>query len=104
MSCQTASSVVGTWNLFIDWACLDAPHQTSITFIGNGNWSSADGQSGHWIQVEGLVLWNVHDTPDMCWAANVTNNALNGGFGYARGQSNPAPDSKGSFYAVRVHA
>ncbi len=110
MSCPYASSVVGTWEFFLDHACLGVsdPAQ-SITFNSDGSWSSSpNGESGYWIQVEGMVLWNTwvdaNTVSDMCFGASVTNNALNGIFGQARAWDlhGPNPDSRGSFYAVRV--
>ena len=40
MSCQYGSSVVGTWTLFVDWACRDAPNHGSMTFDIDGTWSA----------------------------------------------------------------
>jgi hypothetical protein len=102
MSCQYGSSVVGTWTLFVDWACLDAPNHGSMTFDIDGTWSAPQGDGGNWLQIEGMVVWNHSETPELIYAANVTNNALNGIHGYVQAQEFPSPDRQGSFYAVRV--
>lgn len=100
---STATSIVGTWSVYIDWGDSGSPvsnSNTVFTFKSDGSWTYAFG-GGRWIQVEGLVAWNFTSAAGLLYTANVTRNAIDGIMGYAVAGSSPGT---GSFYAVRQAA
>lgn len=85
----TGSSIVGTWNLFVDWGCTGNPVVGGpLTFNANGSWTYAFG-GGRWIQVEGMYFFNFNNPVGLVYTANVTKDALVGIMGYAVSGSNP---------------
>ena len=100
---STATSIVGTWNVYIAWGDSGSPvsnSNTVFTFKSDGSWTYAFG-GGRWIQVEGLVAWNFTSAAGLVYTANVTRNAIDGIMGYAVAGASPGT---GSFYAVRQAA
>ncbi len=97
-SFQVATSIIGTWNVLVDWGCDGNPVQASpFTFSSDGSWTYQFG-GGRWIQVEGLAAWNFNNAPGLIYTANVTRNALVGIMGYAVSGSSPGT---GCFYMLR---
>ncbi|HLL73615.1 MAG TPA: hypothetical protein VK363_19410 [Pyrinomonadaceae bacterium] len=96
----TGTSVVGAWNLFLDWDCdgKAQPGDGPIIFRENGSMSG--GGFGNWIQVEGMVAWSFYPIQPigLFYTANVTRDAMIGVMGFVgwsrRGQ--------GCFYATRA--
>ena len=97
----TGSSIVGTWDLFVDWGCSGSPvHATQLTINANGSWTYPFG-GGRWIQVEGMCFFNFSNAAGLVYAGNVTLNALVGIMGYAAAGSNPGA---GCWWATRPGA
>ena len=85
----TGSSIVGTWNTFVDWGCGGSPITANpLTFNADGTWTYVFG-GGRWIQVEGMYFFNFNNAPGLVYAANVTKNAVVGIMGYASAPPNP---------------
>ena len=83
------SSIVGTWNTFVDWGDNGMPQIASpLTFNSNGSWTYYFG-GGRWIQMEGMFFFNFTNGPGLVYAANVTRDTLCGIMGYAASGSNP---------------
>src|SRR5687768_4962881 len=79
----TGSSIVGTWNTFVDWGCAGNPITASpLTFNADGSWTYAFG-GGRWVQVEGMYFFNFSNAAGLVYTANVTRNAVVGIMGYA---------------------
>ncbi len=92
------TSIVGTWNIFVDWGCDGNPVQASpFTFNSDGTWTYQFG-GGRWIQVEGMAFWNFENAQGLIYTANVTRNGMAGIQGYASPPPNPG---KGCFCATR---
>jgi hypothetical protein len=92
------TSVVGTWNSFVDWGCDGGVVPASpFTFNANGTWTYQFG-GGSWIQVEGLVIFNFTNAAGLVYAANVIRSAVAGSMGYITSQSS------GCFYLIRQEA
>jgi hypothetical protein len=76
------SSIVGTWNIFVDWKDTGSPTVGyPLTFNSDGTWTYAAG-GGRWIQMEGMCLFNFTDAPGLIYSANVTRDTLCGIMGY----------------------
>ena len=85
----TGSSIVGTWNTFVDWGCTGHPITANpLTFNADGSWTYAFG-GGRWIQVEGMYFFNFSNAAGLVYTANVTKNAVVGIMGYAVSGSSP---------------
>lgn len=85
----TGSSIVGTWNTFVDWGCAGHPITANpLTFNADGSWTYAFG-GGRWIQVEGMYFFNFSNAAGLVYTANVTKNAVVGIMGYAVSGSSP---------------
>lgn len=85
----TGSSIVGTWNTFVDWGCGGSPITANpLTFNADGTWTYVFG-GGRWIQVEGMYFFNFNNAPGLVYTANVTKNAVVGIMGYASAPPNP---------------
>lgn len=95
-----ATSIIGTWNVFVDWGCDGNPLQASpFTFNSDGSWTYQFG-GGRWIQVEGMVAWNFSQAEGLVYTANVTRNALVGAMGYMLDDV-PPTSITGCFYMLR---
>jgi hypothetical protein len=54
----TGSSIVGTWNTFVDWGDTGSPIIANpLTFNSDGSWTYRFG-GGQWVQVEGMYFFN----------------------------------------------
>ena len=85
----TGSSIVGTWNIFVDWGCGGSAVAASpFTFNADGSWTYAFG-GGRWIQVEGMCFFNFSNAAGLVYAANVSKDAVLGIMGYAVSGSGP---------------
>ena len=83
LTMATGSSIVGTWNTFVDWGCTGNPIVAlPLTFNANGTWTYSFG-GGRWIQVEGMCFFNFTNAAGLVYTANVTKNALVGIMGFA---------------------
>ena len=51
------SNIVGTWDLKFDWDCDAASYITEITFDRNGTMFDNTGNSGNWIDQDGMIIW-----------------------------------------------
>lgn len=100
----TGTSVVGEWNLFVDWDCdgkiETQPGDGPIIFRENGSMSG--GGFGNWIQVEGMVAWSFYPLAPigLFYTANVTRDAMIGVMGFV-GESRRG-SGQGCFYATRA--
>jgi hypothetical protein len=84
-----ASSIVGTWNTFVDWGDTGAPIVANpLTFNANGTWTYVFG-GGHWIQMEGMYFFNFTNAAGLVYAANTTKDTVSGIMGYAVSGSSP---------------
>ena len=93
----TMSSMIGTWNLMVDWGNDGAPVPAGpLTFNADGTWSYAFG-GGRWIQVEGVAAWTFTNAPGLVYTGSITHNAVLGIMGYTSDPPNPGT---GSFYLV----
>lgn len=93
------TSIVGTWNAFVDWGCDGSPVFGSVfTFNANGTWTYSNG-GGWWIQVEGMCFLLFSNAAGLCYTANVTRNAMVGIMGYAT-----TSPSSGCWWATRTGA
>lgn len=91
MPIPTGSSIVGTWNTFVDWGVTGNPVTANpLTFNANGSWTYAFG-GGRWIQVEGMYFFNFSqaNAAGLVYVANVHRDALSGIMGYAVSGPNP---------------
>jgi hypothetical protein len=95
-----AISIVGTWNVFIDWDSSGKPVASPypITFHADGTWTYVYG-GGRWIQVEGMFFLNANGSAGLVYTANVTKDALAGVMGFAT--SSP---SSGNWWATKPGA
>jgi hypothetical protein len=85
----TGSSIVGTWNTFVDWSCGGNPIPAyPLTFNADGSWTYANG-GGRWIQVEGMFFFNFTNAAGLIYTANTTRNAVVGIMGYPSGGPGP---------------
>lgn len=83
------SSIVGTWNTFVDWGDTGSPVVANpLTFNNDGSWTYAFG-GGRWIQMEGMYFFNFSSTAGLVYAANVTRDCVSGIMGYAVSGSSP---------------
>lgn len=81
----TGSSIVGTWNTFVDWGCDGNPIVANpLTFNADGSWTYRFG-GGRWVQVEGMWFFDFTNAPGLVYTANVTLNAVVGIMGYPSG-------------------
>lgn len=95
----TGTSIVGTWNAYVDWGCDGSPVFASVfTFNADGSWTYQYG-GGRWIQVEGMCFFNFTSPAGLVYTANVTRNAMVGIMGYAT-----TSPSSGCWYATRTGA
>lgn len=96
----SGSSVVGTWDLFIDWGCdgSPVPEGLPLTFKADGTWRYDLG-GGRWIQVEGMMFFGFDGTPGLIYTANVTLDAMVGIMGFLFG--GPPGFSSGCWWATR---
>lgn len=84
-----ASSIVGTWNLFVDWGDGGTPvASNTITFNADGSWTYGYG-GGRWVEVEGMYFFNFSNAAGLVYTANVTRDCVSGIMGYAVAGSNP---------------
>jgi hypothetical protein len=84
-----ATSIVGTWNTFVDWGDTGGPIVANpLTFKADGSWTYAFG-GGRWVQVEGMYFFNFTNAPGLVYTANVTRDIVAGIMGYAAAGSNP---------------
>ena len=84
-----ASSIVGTWNTFVDWGDTGHPITANpLTFNADGSWTYVNG-GGRWVQVEGMYFFNFTNAAGLVYAANVTTDTVSGILGYAVAGSNP---------------
>jgi hypothetical protein len=96
-----ASSIVGTWNTFVDWG--DTGHAITaypFTFNADGTWSYTFG-GGRWVQQEGMAFLTFTNAAGLVYAANVTADTLAGIMGYASAPPNPGA---GAWWATRTGA
>jgi hypothetical protein len=85
----TGSSIVGTWNTFVDWGDTGHAITTSpLTFNPDGSWTYVGG-GGQWVQMEGMYFFNFSNAAGLVYAANVTRDTVSGIMGYAVAGSNP---------------
>jgi hypothetical protein len=85
----TGSSVVGTWNSFVDWGSTGKPIVAlPLTFNADGSWSYPFG-GGRWVQIEGMYFFNFDNAAGLVYTANVTLDTVSGIMGYAVNGSNP---------------
>ena len=83
------SSIVGTWNTFVDWGDTGSPIVANpLTFNSNGSWTYVFG-GGRWIQMEGMFLFNFSNAPSLVYSANVTRDTLCGIMGYPVAGNSP---------------
>lgn len=83
------SSIVGTWNTFVDWGDTGNPIIANpLTFNADGSWTYRFG-GGRWIQMEGMYFFNFSNAAGLVYAANVTRDTVSGIMGYAVAGSNP---------------
>lgn len=68
--------VSGTWSLYFDWGNSGSYSQTTITFSGNGTFTTGDGGSGSWNQLDGTITWTFSTAAS--YAGNVAGNAMTG--------------------------
>jgi immune inhibitor A len=91
------SSIVGTWNVMVDWGNDGAPVPAGpFTFNANGTWSYPFG-GGRWIQVDGVAAWTFTNAAGLVYTGTITHNAVLGIMGYTSAPPNPGT---GSFYLV----
>jgi len=77
------SSIVGTWNTFVDWNDTGNPILANpLTFNADGSWSYRFG-GGRWVQMEGMYFFNFSNAAGLVYAANVTRDTVSGIMGYA---------------------
>jgi hypothetical protein len=82
-SMATGSSIVGTWNVFVDWGGGGKPiFALPLTFNVDGSWTYQFG-GGQWIQMEGMYFFNFTDAAGLVYTANVTVDTVSGIMGYA---------------------
>lgn len=102
----TGTSVVGGWNLFVDWDCdgkiETQPGDGPIIFRENGSMSG--GGFGNWIQVEGMVAWSFYPLSPigLFYTANVTRDAMIGVMGFVGESRRGRYQGQGCFYATRA--
>ena len=85
----TGSSIVGTWNIFVDWGDTGNPvFANSMTFNPDGSWTYQFG-GGRWVQVEGMYFFNFSNAAGLVYTANVTRDTVSGIMGYAVAGSSP---------------
>lgn len=97
----TGTSIVGTWNLVVDWGCGGSPiNGLPLTFKNDGTWTYVYG-GGRWFQVEGMATWTFTNAPGLSYSGNVTADAAVGLMGYT---SNPPNPGHGCFYMTRSTA
>lgn len=87
-------SIVGTWNLTVDWGNTGSPVQASpMTFNSDGSWTYQYG-GGKWTQSEGYVSWTFDNAAGLIYSGYINSLAVQGGMGYT-GNTNV-----GSFYML----
>ena len=85
----TGSSIVGTWNTFVDWGDTGSPIVSNpLTFNADGTWNYSFG-GGRWVQMEGMYFFNFTNAAGLVYAANVTRDTVSGIMGYAAAPPNP---------------
>jgi len=78
----TASSIVGTWNTFVDWGSTGHPILANpLTFKADGTWTYVFG-GGRWLQIEGQYFFNFSNAAGLIYAANTTLDCVSGIMGY----------------------
>jgi hypothetical protein len=87
--------VSGKWTLHFDWNCDGSYSQVDITFDNNGNFSTSEGLTGKWVQVEGMILWQYANK--CTYGGNVAGNAMTGLMSTFAGL-------KGCWYAIKAGA
>src|SRR5258707_5831671 len=84
-----ASSIVGTWNTFVDWGDTGRPITANpLTFNADGSWTYVNG-GGRWIQVEGMYFFNFTNAAGLVYSAHLTTGTGSRIFGYAVARSDP---------------
>jgi hypothetical protein len=95
----TGSSIIGTWNVFVDWENGEGPLAAgTMTFAADYTWTYANG-GGTWFQNEGMCLLGFSNVPGLTYTANVTKDAIVGITGYL-GYQNVV----GSWWGTRLGA
>jgi hypothetical protein len=96
---STASSIVGTWNTFVDWGSTGHPILANpLTFNADGTWTYNSG-GGRWLQIEGQFFFNFTNAAGLIYVANTTLDCVSGIMGY------PTPGgSNGVWWGTRPGA
>ncbi|PKV50616.1 hypothetical protein ATE84_2678 [Aquimarina sp. MAR_2010_214] len=87
-------SIVGKWQLFVDWGNSGNPITASeLTFKSDGTWSYQFG-GGTWVQAGSIVTFDFTNASGLMYSGTINSISMGGGMGYT-GQS-----GNNSFYCT----
>lgn len=70
-------AIPGNWDFFFDWGNTGYYIGETITFNGDGTWSSSEGFTGQWVSLEGEFILNIAGYATI-YSGNVAGNAAVG--------------------------
>jgi hypothetical protein len=70
-------AIPGTWDFFYDWGCTGHYVAETVTFNGDGTWTSSQGFKGQWVSLEGEFILNIAGYATV-YSGNVAGNAAVG--------------------------
>ena len=70
-------AVSGTWTLYYSWGCSGIYSSASMTFSGNGTWTSSKGYGGKWAEVAGMFMFNI-DFYETTYSGNLAGSSVTG--------------------------